>query len=52
MVLVLSLDFKSFCMWKSVAGLLFQRGITKDKLGEREGVIGGHVGIKGLGPAC
>lgn len=31
---VLSLDFKSLCMWKPVAGWLFQRDITKDKLGE------------------
>lgn len=49
---VLSLDFKSLCMWKLVVGLLFQRGITKDELGERRGKIGGRIGTKGLGAAC
>lgn len=29
-------------------GLLFQRDITKDKLGEIEG----HMGTRGLGAAC
>lgn len=51
-LVVLSLDFKSLCMWKSVAELLFQRRIAKDKLGERGGEIGGHIGTKGLGAAC
>lgn len=46
---VLSLDFKSLC--GSLAGLLFQRGITKDKLGKRDGEIEGHIRIKGLGAA-
>lgn len=41
-VLVSSLDFKSLCMWKSIAVLLFQIGITKDKPRER----GGHIGTK------
>lgn len=33
-------------------GLLFQRDITKDELGERGGEIEGHMGTKGLGAAC
>lgn len=35
-----------------IGGLLPQRDIIKDKLGEGGGQIEGHVGTEGLGAVC